>query len=87
MIALNYAAVGAHRLDLVDGIISSAPLITAKAGPPAPVIAILRGVAEVVPSFQIKIDLSPEFLSRDPEEVRKYMADPLIHNISGLKSG
>jgi len=86
MIVLNYAAVGAHRLDLVDGVISSAPLITANVGPSPPVVAILKGVAEVVPSFQIKIDVSAEFLSRDPEEVRKYLADPLIHNLSGLKS-
>ncbi|RUS22843.1 Alpha/Beta hydrolase protein [Endogone sp. FLAS-F59071] len=86
MVVLNYAAVGAHRLELVDGIISSAPLVTPSVGPPAPVIAILKGVAEVVPSFQIKIDVSADFLSRDPEEVKKYIADPLVHNLSGLKS-
>ncbi|RUP48687.1 Alpha/Beta hydrolase protein [Jimgerdemannia flammicorona] len=86
MIVLHYAAYGSHRLDLVDGVIASAPLVTVLGGPPAPVVSLLKVVAEVVPSFQIKTDLPPTYISRCEEQVAKYASDPLVHNLAGLKS-
>jgi len=87
MIVVQYAAIGTHRLDLVDGVIASSPLVNIVARPSAPIIATLKVLAEIIPSFQMKFDLGAENMSRDPEEVRKYEEDPLIHPYLGLGGG
>ena len=76
IIAMNYVAAYSRAL---KGIYSPAP------GPfhPSPAARCCRELlpsSVALPRARIKFPLAPEFISRDPEVVAAYKADPLVHN-------
>jgi alpha-beta hydrolase superfamily lysophospholipase len=48
-------------------------------------IAFARMMGAVLPTMQISTGLDPDMLSRDPNLVQSYRADPLVHYLSTLR--
>ncbi|CAG8696691.1 5138_t:CDS:2, partial [Ambispora leptoticha] len=84
-LAANYATEGPER-DNVTGFLISAPFLNQAAPTKTPQsnVYLVSAVSKVLPSFQVGIKLPPEYLSRVPEEVRKYEDDPFVHSIGSL---
>jgi alpha-beta hydrolase superfamily lysophospholipase len=62
----------------VDGLVLSSPALDA--GLKLPQRALLRLLKPLVPALRLGNGLQPEWISRDPEVVRAYSADPLVHD-------
>lgn len=57
----------------------SGPALVTDAAPPAIVLAIVRLIAWLAPTAPL-LGLHPTDVSRDPEVVRAYLSDPLVHH-------
>lgn len=77
IIAMNYVA--AYSEGLKGYILSGTGALSPVSGGKVlqGITAFLSGIA---PRARIKFPLAPEFISRDPEVVAAYKADPLVHN-------
>jgi len=77
IIAMNYVA--AYSEGLKGYILSGTGALSPVSGGKAlqGITAFLSGIA---PRARIKFPLAPEFISRDPEVVAAYKADPLVHS-------
>ena len=75
LLALAYTLRYEERL---DGLLLSAPLAALEAASPV-MRAAGRVLSAVVPTLGI-FDVDPERVSRDPEVVRAYVEDPLVHH-------
>ena len=62
----------------VDGLVLSSPALAT--GLKWPQRALLRLLHPLVPALRLGNGLKPEWISRDPEVVRAYIADPLVHD-------
>lgn len=75
-----------HNLTLRGVIATGAalrsPLETQKAK-----IALVKSLGSLLPGLIVPSGLDPNTISRDPEVVRKYIADPLIHDKASLGFG
>ncbi|KAF8961334.1 hypothetical protein BGZ46_001372 [Entomortierella lignicola] len=79
-LVLNYDCIGPLRTRLA-GVIACSPLII-----PAPpsrtnglVLSFVNLLSWVLPSLTVPLMLPVKYISRDPVEVAKYKADPLVH--------
>ncbi|KAF9429128.1 hypothetical protein BGZ76_001784, partial [Entomortierella beljakovae] len=79
-LVLNYDCIGPLRYKLA-GVIASAPLIqlAPKVRPFDITVSLAGVISMLLPSFQIGVGLPSTTLSRDPEEIKKYDTDPLVH--------
>ena len=75
MLALAYTLRHEERL---DGLLLSAPLAALEAASPV-MRAAGRLLSAIAPTLGI-FDVDPERVSRDPEVVRAYVEDPLVHH-------
>jgi alpha-beta hydrolase superfamily lysophospholipase len=66
--------------NLIDGLIVSSPALGVSAPLPAIKKTAAAFLARLFPRLGIKNELDPQNISRDPEIVRKYIEDPLVHN-------
>ncbi|CAG8594722.1 5828_t:CDS:2 [Paraglomus occultum] len=84
-IVAHYATVGEERSNLA-GIILSAPFIDQppKIKPSELKVYACTALSKIMPSFQMKVVIDEKGISHDPQEVDKYVADPLIHGIGSL---
>lgn len=64
----------------VQGVIASAPWIQLAFNPPKLKVKLGSFLAGIFPSITQNNELDVNYLSRDPEVVRKYVADPLVHD-------
>jgi len=83
-IVLNYAL---RNNPSIAGLVSSAAWITLEKSPPALLIAVANVLKYIAPSLQQPSDLDPTAISRDEAEVKKYMADPLVHGKISINFG
>lgn len=74
-IALRYAAAHGDRL---SGMILSGPLAAVEP-PPRPLALLARALSVLAPRAGA-IAVDPALVSRDPEVVRRYREDPLVHH-------
>lgn len=63
-----------------QGVIATSSWIRLKTAPPAFKIGLGRLMTRLYPAFSQPNGLDPNDISRDPEVVRKYQNDPLVHN-------
>lgn len=77
IIAMNYVTMYGVGLSgcVLSGIGAASPLSEKKA-----LSTITNLLSGIVPRGRIKFPLPPEFISRDPEVVAAYKADPLVHD-------
>ena len=75
------------RTPPVNGIIVTAPLIGPKEAVPQLKLILAEVMDKVLPSFSLDNGIDVNLLSRDPEIVKQYISDPLVHNKISAKSG
>jgi alpha-beta hydrolase superfamily lysophospholipase len=87
MLSLNTALHGMLDGADVRGLIATGPWI--RLAFEAPPIKVLAGklLRHVVPSLSLPTGLAAHFVSSDPEEVRKYQQDPLVHGVVSASAG
>ena len=84
-IALNFAlrrvapAAGSGRPERIAGVIASAPLLKTAFEPPRWKMLFGRTMRPVWPALSMTNEVREEDLSRDPEVIRAYRDDPLVH--------
>jgi alpha-beta hydrolase superfamily lysophospholipase len=61
----------------VDGLVLSSPALDAGLGPVRRWL--IEGLARVMPGLPLGNGLNPKWISRDPEVVRRYAGDELVH--------
>ncbi len=82
ILVLNYAL---RRKSRLSGVIATAPaLLTALHRQPLK-IALARVLGRLLPRMALPSGLEQAALSRDPEVVRAYREDPLVHDRSSLR--
>lgn len=84
LIALDYLPTG--QLVLAGAVISGAPI--APVGVAKPTLVVLaRILSRAWPTFVLRTQLDVEAISRDPEVVRAYRTDPLVHGRATARWG
>ena len=76
-LVLNHAL---RRKPAIAGVIATSPAIRVASPLPASQVALARVMNKVRPSLQMANGLALEGLARDPEVIRAYTGDPLVHN-------
>ncbi len=74
---INYALRSPQGL---KGVIATAPWIKLAFDPPVAQVMVAKLLNNILPSFSLASGLSQAALSRDPQVVSKYAADPLVHD-------
>ncbi len=69
-----------RRKPAIKGGIASAPPVILKNKPSAVLVGLGKLMRNIYPGFVQPNGLDPNHISRDPEEVAKYINDPLVHN-------
>ena len=64
----------------IAGIISTGAFITLDNPPSSFLIGIVKLIRYILPSLQQPNDLDPSHVSSDPEVVKRYISDPLVHD-------
>jgi alpha-beta hydrolase superfamily lysophospholipase len=80
--ALDYAL--AHP-ETIDAVVASAPGLRLPSAPPRWKMAAVRLLRVVAPRVGLPHGLPVEGLSRDPEVVARYRADPLVHGVMSAR--
>lgn len=84
LIALDYLPIGQQLL--TGAVISGAPI--APVGVAKPLLVVLaKFLSRVWPTFTLRTQLDATAISRDPEVVRAYRADPLVHGVATARWG
>lgn len=76
-----------HRQPKVNAAIITAPYFGLTHPQPAIKLALGRLTQNLVPKLSLPTGLNADHISRDPEEVRKYKNDPLVHDKISAKMG
>lgn len=83
-LVLSYAL---RRNPDITGIIASAPWIQLSFTPPQALIALGKLMRKIYPGFLQANNLNTQLLSRDPEVVKAYEQDPLVHDRISAAAG
>ena len=83
LLVLNYATYHKHMLSgvLATGVALRSPVLEQKAK-----VALSKVMGGLLPTMTIPTGLDTNGLSRDPEVVRAYKEDPLVHGIATLSA-
>ena len=76
-LALNFVL---RSIGHPDGVIASSPYLRLAFKPPAWKWQLGKFLARVAPSVTVPSGLDPAGISRDPQQVKAYQEDPLIHD-------
>ena len=74
---LNY---GLRNNPQIAGLITTGAFITLDKMPSPFLMGFVKLIRHILPALLQPNDLNPEHVSSDPEEVEKYMNDPLVHD-------
>lgn len=83
LLALLYGVEGGPGA--LEGVLASAPWLATRAEVPRWKEVVARLARGVVPGLTLSTGIEPEHLSRDPEWVRAYRDDPLVHDRISLR--
>ncbi len=83
LIALEY---GLHRPEGLRGVIASAPLL-AQPGISPVLLTLSRILSRVYPTFSLNTGLDATAISRDPNVVKAYTEDSLVHSLGTPRLG
>ncbi len=73
--------------DKVRGVVASSPALARSPRTPSFMVFIAKLLGKLAPGVTFSSGLDPNFLSRDPEAVTRYIADPLIYDRISAKLG
>ncbi|MGQ9709616.1 MAG: lysophospholipase [Anaerolineae bacterium] len=83
LIVLEYAL---HYPEGLKGVIASGPAL-AQVGISPALMVIARALSRIWPRFAMNTGLDATSISRDPEVVSAYQADPLVHSVGTARLG
>jgi alpha-beta hydrolase superfamily lysophospholipase len=83
-LVLNYEL---RRHPAIAGVIATSPSLQQTKPSPAMKIALGRVMYRLAPSFSMASGLELAALSRDPQVIRDYQADPLVHELVSARLG
>jgi alpha-beta hydrolase superfamily lysophospholipase len=81
---INFAL---RRKPRLAGVMATAPALKAAFNPPALKVAVGKFMSKVWPGFTMPNGLDLQGLSRDPEVIRLYTSDPLVHDRLSARLG
>ncbi len=68
------------RPERIRGVIASSPALAKSPETPGFMVAIAKLLGRIAPGLTLSNGINPELLSRDPEAVKAYVEDPLVHD-------
>jgi alpha-beta hydrolase superfamily lysophospholipase len=77
ILVLNYAL---RRRPDIRGVIATSPGLRTALEEQKAKIALSKLIASILPKLSIPTGLAPEQISHDPEVVKRYIEDPLVHD-------
>ena len=83
LIVLDYVL---HYPEGLSGVIASGPVL-AQPGVSPFLLMLSRILSKIWPSFSIDTQLDTGAISRDPEVIKAYEADPLVHGMASARFG
>jgi len=83
LIVLNYAISNPQGL---KGVIASGPLL-AQPGISPVLLLLSKIMSKIWPGFSIDTKLDVNLISRDPEVIKAYQEDPLVHSMASARFG
>jgi alpha-beta hydrolase superfamily lysophospholipase len=84
LIATEYVL---HYPDGLAGMIVSGIPLKPKGVASPPLVLLARSLSRVAPRFSIKLGVNGKGVSRDPEVIRAYNDDPLVHHVATARWG
>ncbi|WP_048148833.1 alpha/beta hydrolase [Palaeococcus ferrophilus] len=72
------------RPDKIMGVVASSPALAKSPKTPSFMVALAKVLGRITPGLSLSNGLDPKLLSRNPDAVKRYIEDPLVHDrISG----
>jgi len=78
---------GLAHTDRIDGVIATSPWLRLAFPAPAFKVLLAKALKGILPSMTVSTGLEQAALSRDPEVVAAYAADPLVHDQLSFRLG
>ncbi|HDZ36186.1 MAG TPA: alpha/beta hydrolase [Thermococcus sp.] len=75
------------RPDMIRGVIASSPALAKSPETPSFMVALARLLGRIAPGIVMSNGINPSLLSRNPETVKRYIEDPLVHDRISAKLG
>ena len=75
------------RADKVRGVVASSPALARSPKTPSFMVALAKFLGKIAPGITMSNGLDPKLLSRNPEAVRRYIDDPLVHDRISARLG
>ncbi|WP_297506060.1 alpha/beta hydrolase [Thermococcus sp.] len=75
------------RPDKIRGVIASSPALAKSPETPSFMVALAKFLGRVALGLTLSNGIKPELLSRNPEAVKAYVEDPLVHDRVSAKLG
>jgi len=83
-LVINYTL---YRKPRVFGVVATGPAFKTAIEPPSWKIAMAKAIYNVVPFLPLPSELDEKKLSKDPDVVRAYVEDPLVHGRVSVRLG
>ncbi len=83
LVVLDYSL---HHPEGIRAVIASSPALS-KPGIPGILLFISKIMSKIWPGLTVKTKLKIEAISRDPEVIRDYKNDPLVHSMASARLG
>ncbi len=75
------------RPEKIRGVIASSPALAKSPETPGFLVGLAKFLGRVAPGLTLSNGIKPELLSRNPEAVKAYVEDPLVHDRISTKLG
>ncbi len=75
------------RPDKIRGLVASSPALAKSPETPGFMVALAKFLGKIAPGIVLSNGINPKLLSRNPEAVKRYIEDPLVHDRISAKLG
>ena len=75
------------RPDKIRGVVASSPALAKSPETPGFMVALAKFLGKIAPGIVFSNGINPKLLSRNPEAVKRYIEDPLVHDRISAKLG
>ncbi|AAL80604.1 alpha/beta hydrolase [Pyrococcus furiosus DSM 3638] len=75
------------RPEKIRGVIASSPALAKSPKTPSFMVALAKILGVLLPSLTLSNGIDPNLLSRNPDAVKRYIEDPLVHDRISAKLG
>ncbi|MBP1912902.1 alpha/beta hydrolase [Thermococcus stetteri] len=75
------------RPDKIRGVVASSPALAKSPKTPGFMVALAKVLGRIAPGVTLSNGIKPELLSRNPDAVKRYIEDPLVHDRVSARLG